>query len=160
MKFHIVRTNETMKEIIDIYSLTISELKENNRHVKDWTKLIPGTKLKIPIINQAVEQEIIDMEPFIEDYYPRNNISDFNNEVKEINQEDITINNEVKEVVNNDNKDVKENDTLKEIKIENKNENNTNTKDDKINKNKQNIYYSYVLYYPYPVYYPIYIKVK
>ena len=72
MKFHIVRNQETAKEILNTYSLTLNELKEYNRHVRDWNKLIPGTKLKIPIINEAVEQDIIDMEPFIEDYYPRN----------------------------------------------------------------------------------------
>lgn len=80
MKFHIVRNQETTKEILDIYSLTITELKEANRHVRDWNKLIPGTKIKIPIINEATDQDIIDMEPFIEDYYPRSEDPFFQND--------------------------------------------------------------------------------
>ena len=158
MKFHIVRTNETIKEIINIYSLTMSELKENNRHVRDWNKLIPGTKLKIPIINQAVEQEIIDMEPFIEDYYPRNNIKDFNNEEKEVIKKEEIIHNHEMEVFNEDVEDIKEKNIEKEIKEEVIKENNINTQEYK--NNKQTINYSYIWYYPYPVYYPIYIKVK
>lgn len=73
MKFHIVRNGETLKDILFIYNLTPDEIKEQNRHIRVWDKLIPGTKLKIPSITEAVEQDVSEMEPFVEDYYPKLN---------------------------------------------------------------------------------------
>lgn len=71
MKFHIVGNGENTKDIILTYSLTLDELKEVNKHIRDWNKLIPGTKLKIPTISEVIDQDIMDMDPFIEDYYPK-----------------------------------------------------------------------------------------
>lgn len=71
MKFHIVRTQETLKDILFIYDLTEDELKENNQHIRSWDKLIPGTKLRIPAITESMEMKVSDIEPFIEDYYPK-----------------------------------------------------------------------------------------
>ena len=73
MKFHIVENGERVKDILFLYSLNIDELKECNRHIKFWDKLIPGTKIKIPVIPESVDNDIMEMEPFIEDYYPVNN---------------------------------------------------------------------------------------
>lgn len=73
MKFHIVRTNETLEDIMFLYNLTKDEIVEENRHIRVWDKLIPGTKLKIPPIPEAVEHDVNDMEPFVEDYYPKLN---------------------------------------------------------------------------------------
>lgn len=70
MKFHIVRIKETLDDILYIYNLTKDELIEENKHIRVWDKLIPGTKIKIPTISEAVELEVSDMEPFVEDYYP------------------------------------------------------------------------------------------
>lgn len=70
MKFHIVRNRETLEDILYIYNLKKDELIENNKHIRVWDKLIPGTKLKIPSIPDAVDMEVTDMEPFVEDYYP------------------------------------------------------------------------------------------
>lgn len=170
MKFHIVRNQETAKEILNTYSLTLNELKEYNRHVRDWNKLIPGTKLKIPIINEAVEQDIIDMEPFIEDYYPRNTSPfDEKDQINNIETKDL----KTSDVVTSDLKkeDLKKEDLEKEESIEVTNSNSQTIKEGreeiKNNKNikkKDNIEnrlnISYIWYQPYPVYYPIYIKVK
>lgn len=71
MKFHIVRNKETLEDILYIYNLTKDELVEQNKHIRVWDKLIPGTKLKIPAIPDAVELEVSDIEPFVEDYYPK-----------------------------------------------------------------------------------------
>jgi hypothetical protein len=71
MKFHIVRTGESLEDILFLYNLTKDELVEDNRHIRVWEKLIPGTKLKIPSITESIEYEVNDMEPFIEDYYPK-----------------------------------------------------------------------------------------
>lgn len=70
MKFHIVRNGETLEDILYIYNIKKDELVENNKHIRVWDKLIPGTKLKIPSIPEAVDLEVTDMEPFVEDYYP------------------------------------------------------------------------------------------
>lgn len=71
MRFHIVRSNETVSDILTLYNLTKEELIKENKHITSWRQLVPGTKLKIPVITENVEQGIKDMEPFIEDYYPK-----------------------------------------------------------------------------------------
>lgn len=79
MKFHIVRNKETLEDILFIYNLTKDELIEQNKHIRVWDKLIPGTKLKIPPIPDAVDLEVSDIEPFVEDYYP--SLSEVMNEI-------------------------------------------------------------------------------
>lgn len=71
MKFHIVGTNETIQEILDAYDITIDELKKENKHIRVWNNLIPGTKIKIPVITESMNEDINSTEPFIEDYYPK-----------------------------------------------------------------------------------------
>jgi hypothetical protein len=71
LKFHIVRTGEDLEDILFLYNLTKDELIEENRHIRVWNKLVPGTKLKIPPITEAMEHDINEMEPFVEDYYPK-----------------------------------------------------------------------------------------
>lgn len=85
MKFHIVQMNETIEKILFLYNLSKDELVEENRHIKRWDKLIPGTKLKIPIITSVVDSEVMEMEPFIEDYYPKlkHDEGDFSNKIFE-----------------------------------------------------------------------------
>jgi hypothetical protein len=71
LKFHIVRTGETLEDILFLFNLTKDELVEENRHIRIWDRLVPGTKLKIPAITEVIEQDVNEMEPFIEDYYPK-----------------------------------------------------------------------------------------
>jgi len=71
LKFHIVRTGETLEDILFLYNLTKDELVEENRHIRVWDRLIPGTKLKIPPLTEAIEDDVSEMEPFVEDYYPK-----------------------------------------------------------------------------------------
>lgn len=70
MRFHIVSMGETMERIMALYELNQDELIAENKHIKVWNKLVPGTKLRIPTITETIEQDIKEMEPFIEDYYP------------------------------------------------------------------------------------------
>lgn len=71
MKFHIVCEGETLKKIAFLYGLNEEELQKENKHIRVWERLIPGTKLKIPTISEAIDQDINSMEPFVEDYYPK-----------------------------------------------------------------------------------------
>lgn len=72
MKFHIVRSGETLEKIMFMYEVTEDEIKEVNKHIKNFRNLIPGSKLKIPTITENIDDEIMEMEPFVEDYYPKN----------------------------------------------------------------------------------------
>lgn len=72
MKFHIVRSGETLEKIMFMYEVTEDEIKEVNKHIKNFRNLIPGSKLKIPTITENIDEEIMEMEPFVEDYYPKN----------------------------------------------------------------------------------------
>jgi hypothetical protein len=71
MKFHIVCEGETLERIAFLYSLSEEELQKENKHIRVWNRLIPGTKLKIPIISEVIDQDVSSMEPFVEDYYPK-----------------------------------------------------------------------------------------
>lgn len=71
MKFHIVCEGESLKKIAFLYGLDEEELQKENKHIRVWERLIPGTKLKVPYIPEAVDQDINSMEPFVEDYYPK-----------------------------------------------------------------------------------------
>lgn len=73
MRYHIVKTTDTIEKIANIYNMTIYEIKSNNTHISDWRRLIPGTKIKLPAIPDYVKDELDDTEPFIEDYYPKIN---------------------------------------------------------------------------------------
>lgn len=71
MNYHIIKTGESIQKIANIYNLTEDEIIQNNKHITSWTKLIPGTRIKLPNISEALSEEIDEVEPFIEDYYPR-----------------------------------------------------------------------------------------
>ena len=71
MNYHIVRTNEKLESIAKLYNYTINEIKDLNRHITSWNNLIPGTRIKLPAIPDAIVEELNDTEPFIEDYYPK-----------------------------------------------------------------------------------------
>ena len=71
MKFHIVCEGESLRKIAFLYGLSEEELQKENKHIRVWERLIPGTKLKIPNIPEAVDLDINSMEPFVEDYYPK-----------------------------------------------------------------------------------------
>lgn len=166
MKFHIVRDGETIREIMFLYSITEDELKEENRHIRVWDRLIPGTKLKVPVLSEADDNDILQMEPFIEDYYPK----DINLEGKEVisnalDEELIVDNQEKIEEDNIINNTVATNDVVLEDVILEKDTNINETKkdireserEDYINKpRRQNNYKHNIIYYPYYVYYPIY----
>lgn len=54
-----------------MYGLEEEELKKENKHIRYWDRLVPGIKLKIPVISERIDNEVTSMDPFIEDYYPK-----------------------------------------------------------------------------------------
>jgi len=94
--YHIVRMNESLEQIAKTYNLDIDEIKSSNQHIRDWEHLIAGTKLLLPSIPLVVKDELNDVEPFIEEYYPKiTSYEEINekiieeevNESKEVNKE-------------------------------------------------------------------------
>lgn len=148
MKFHIVKSGEKVRDLLFIYNLNIDELKENNRHIKFWDKLIPGTKIKIPVITEAINNDVEMMEPFIEDYYPKqlfdlpkeNDSNSFVTEEVVLEKEESSVETESsKEEIEKDNKE-----TVKEEKIQ------TVKQNDKISYKQANMNVVNVLcYHPY-----------
>ena len=146
MKFHIVRDGETIREIMFLYSITEDELKEENRHIRSWDRLIPGTKLKVPALCEADDNDILQMEPFIEDYYPKDINLDTEEKKEEVVEEETkekildSVGNEIIKI--DEIEEVKTDEPVKEIYV---------NKPRIRNNQKRN-----VIYYPYYVYYPIY----
>ena len=132
MTFHIVRMDENIEKIALNYQLEIEEIKAHNKYIKDWDHLIPGTKLRLPEISLALNEELDNYEPFIEEYYPKlsNNYENFS----DTNVEMVSINN------------LEETNTHKNNKVINQS----------LVLPKSNAYYPYSNYYvgyPYPPYY-------
>lgn len=132
MTFHIVRMDEKIEKIALNYQLEIEEIKSHNKYIKDWDHLIPGTKLRLPEISLALNEELDNYEPFIEEYYPKlsNNYENFS----DTNVEMVSINN------------LEEPNTHKNNKVVNQS----------LVLPKSNVYYPYSNYYvgyPYPPYY-------
>lgn len=152
MKFHIVGNGESVDDILKGYDITINELKNENKHIRVWNYLIPGTKLKIPVLTESIVEDLNEIEPFIEDYYPKIEIEDNYKQIddndqviikEEVNDEDIQTSN-YEDVSNEIQEEIKE-EKITEI-IENKGEENM-VRDYK----QQPILYRY--FYPQPYYY-------
>lgn len=113
MKFHIVSSSENIKKIAFLYNMEVEEIQKENRHIRDWQNLVPGTKLKIPVLSEAVINEVNEFEPFIEDYYPKYDLNEkIDSEIYNVSNEEINMevnNNEYVSVVENDKKEEKEN---------------------------------------------------
>lgn len=179
MKFHIVRNKETLEDILYIYNLNKDELIENNKHIRVWDKLIPGTKLKIPSIPDSVDLEVTDMEPFVEDYYPQIN-EEVVTPVANIEEDDYKAIDDDEEIYSTEQleqqeqvtEETKDNSKLQSSNIyEDYAEEDSNveldTKEAKLNEeddkkvNPQELYY-YSNFYPKPLfnnYYPYYLGV-
>lgn len=159
MKFHIVGNGETVEDILRGYDLTIEELKNENKHIRIWNKLIPGTKLKIPILSEAIIEDINTIEPFIEEYYPKIKIEEDNQIINEFGDESNEV--EITELIDEDNANSEkylnheDNNSIQET-VEEDNINEEVNQQVKIinnreNINKNQIYYRYI--YPQPYYY-------
>ena len=103
MTFHIVRMNEKIEKIALNYQLDVDEIKSVNSYIRDWDHLIPGTKLKLPEISNALNLELDNSEPFIEEYYPKlqNNYNFSENVVPVVKESKVEQNNNKEESINN-----------------------------------------------------------
>jgi hypothetical protein len=156
MKFHIIGNGENVEDILKGYDLSLDELKNENKHIRLWDKLIPGTKLKIPILSENLVEDINEIEPFIEDYYPKIKIEE---EVKVINDFEFE-NSKINEVPNTNDFVNTPIESKQEINFqENNNINNDNIhKEERKNSvPEQKRYYRNNAYYfyQYPYYRPI-----
>ena len=70
MKIHVVRLNETIQDIGKKYNISQEEIKKANPHFRSWENIAPGAKINLPSIPEYLQEEIDNVEPFIEDYYP------------------------------------------------------------------------------------------
>lgn len=123
MRIHIVKPNETIKDISKRYNLTLDEIKSANTHFRSWEHLAPGVKIKLPEIPEYVSEEIDLIEPFIEDYYP------------ELEVDNIKTTETIKTDVIEDQKNDIKNNNLKPA-----------------NKKTNKYYYPWYMYYGYPFY--------
>ncbi len=106
MTFHIVRMNEKIEKIALNYQLDIDEIKSNNKYIKDWNHLIPGTKLRLPEISNVLNEELDNYEPFIEEYYPK--LSNNYNMVEENENTEMVDNVKKESNISNDNINTKQ----------------------------------------------------
>lgn len=156
MRFHIVGNGESVDDILKGYDITINELKNENKHIRVWNYLIPGTKLKIPVLTESIVEDLNEIEPFIEDYYPKIEIED---EFKPIDDSEQVL---IKEDDNELDDDISvqeetDNEIQEEIKSETISEEKVseiiekNVEENIVRDYKQPILYRYI--YPQPYYY-------
>lgn len=127
MIIYIVKPGDNLIKICNAYHLEKSDIISNNLHITDFSKLIPGTKLKIPFLSKETMDTLEETEGFIRDYYP-NYDGKFNGikksepkeeeKVEVIKEENIKTNNEDQLFVKND----VSNENLKEKTIPKTNE--------------------------------------
>lgn len=76
MNYHIIKPGDTIESISKLYNVSKSEIMNINPHFRSWENLAPGAKLRIPEIPEFIRDELEEVDPFIEDYYPKINIEE------------------------------------------------------------------------------------
>lgn len=82
MIIHIVKNNESLQNIMDLYHVSYEEIISYNAHITDFRNLICGMKVKVPLLSEEVEQILNYSEGFITPYYEK--IKDLNIPVTEV----------------------------------------------------------------------------
>lgn len=67
---HIIKNGERIENIVDIYKVSYEELKLANMHISDLKNVVPGMKIKVPLISEEIEQILDKTESFVMNYYP------------------------------------------------------------------------------------------
>ena len=113
MLIHIVRPNENISKIANCYHCEVEDIVSNNKHITDYQKLAPGTKLKIPFITKEKKETLEETESFISDYYPKfKGLDGYKFAQEEVKAKDTKIIEAKKENINSTN------DSLEETKEE------------------------------------------
>lgn len=68
---HIVKNGERIEDILSMYHLQLEEIVSINLHITDFYHLASGTKIKIPLLTEEVEQILDNTESFVQRYYPK-----------------------------------------------------------------------------------------
>lgn len=71
MLLHIVKNGEVVEQILQMYHLEFEELQHANLHISNLRNIQPGMKIKIPLLNEEVEQILEKTETFVQSYYPK-----------------------------------------------------------------------------------------
>lgn len=100
MFIHIVHQNENIHLIADRYRVSVNDIMAINRHITDFNHLTVGMKIKIPLLNDEVLDILEETEPFVEDYYQKNEIEESKDDLKnedfnEKNEQTIDDNEEI-----------------------------------------------------------------
>lgn len=68
---HIVKNGENIDDILKMYNVTLEEVRECNLHLSNLENIMSGAILRIPLINQEIEQILDNTESFVKKYYPK-----------------------------------------------------------------------------------------
>lgn len=75
MKFHIVQVSERIEDISRKYNVAKEEIIKLNRHINNIDSVVPGMKIRLPILSDEVSDQMKDSFLDIEKYYPK--VDDF-----------------------------------------------------------------------------------
>jgi LysM repeat protein len=70
MKVHIVQVNESLKDIARKYDLPVEDVIKNNLHISNVKHILPGMKLRLPILAEEAEEKLHENTINIQEYYP------------------------------------------------------------------------------------------
>lgn len=70
MKVHIVQVNENLRDIARKYNISVEDIIKNNQHISHARHILPGMKLKLPILSEEANIRFRDQMLQIQDYYP------------------------------------------------------------------------------------------
>ena len=139
---HIVKNNETLENICNLYHVSEMELKWNNSHITDWNNIPFGVKLWIPTLSVDVEQVLDKTEPFVMDYYPE--ISD---DIIPTMQDDSNLDNKTP-VIDDDRDEVEKNKNINNNFVDNSPKPINNLKDNRVYRTNQSNFRAYSGIYP------------
>ncbi|QVK16943.1 LysM peptidoglycan-binding domain-containing protein [Mycoplasmatota bacterium] len=88
MKFHIVQVNESVQDISKKYNVSQEEIIKLNRHINNIDSIVPGMKIRLPVLSDEVSDELKDNFLDIEKYYPK--MDDFK-EVQTAKKNDLVL---------------------------------------------------------------------
>ncbi len=93
VKYHIVQVSEKINDIAKKYNVSQDEIIKINRHINQIDNIVPGMKIRLPILSDEVSDELKDNFLDIEKYYPK--VEDFKEVKVEKKKEEEIIENDI-----------------------------------------------------------------